>query len=86
MDTSILNLKYSSEFTITGRGQVLGVCLSDNGYKHVVKKDLRNMFMGKWIDYKGGVYKVIGIETYAVSEDFEVDQIGLMIILAEKPF
>jgi len=58
----ILHLQVKSEFNITGRGTVIVVNLEANGYKDLINKDLRDIFMEKKVEYKGAIYTIWGIE------------------------
>lgn len=57
-----LHLQVKEEFNITGRGKAIVVDLELNGYRDLQNKDLRDLFMGKYIIYKGYLYSIVGIE------------------------
>lgn len=52
-----------SQFYIQDRGMALCVDLEASGFTDLMNKDLRRLFMGKYLLYNGHKYKILGYET-----------------------
>ena len=73
---------FLNEFNIEGRGKVVSLNLTENGFNFTTNEEVNNHFLHKEITYKDEQYIVIGIERKAVNS--YQDLVGFLIKLKQE--
>lgn len=73
---------FLNEFNIEGRGKVVSLNLTENGFTFTTNEEVNEHFLHKEITYKDEIYVVTGIERKAIATFQEV--IGLLIKLKQE--
>jgi hypothetical protein len=74
----VIKLKVGEKFTIKSRGDVYQINLAENNLPSL-RAEIRETLLGREVEINQSVYTVIGIEMYAIPEQNEHSDIGVMV-------